>query len=667
MLRLRRFLIVALVAGVATVILAAGGAASAALTVSTWQGSSGGTWNTAGNWNNGVPSQTSGNPPTNTWQAVIDSSLGGGAVVVLDGQTYISGLTVASGFTVQSNTTNDRRLYFNTSTDFVFNNAGTISSNQGVAMSLLFNNFSPTITNSGIIEASGTGSSMQIFIQNGRTLNITNTGGTIRTVGASSFSLNPQGTMNITGGTISNNALGTLSTTPGFKLTDVTFTNAGTFNAKLATNGTDSGAGIGVTMQGTSSFTNSGTVNFENPTNATSGASGANYRFIVPNTGSFNNSGTINIIMSGNPTITASARLEAGTNTLTNTGTINLISKSASATSYAGIGVNGTTTLSGSGQVVMQVDTGGDVNRVMITRIGGTAVLVNDTGHTIRGAGQLGTNSLAITNNGTINADGAAYAMTIDPNATGFANNGLLRASGAGGLVLAAGTHNNAATGTTQVDAGSSLTINTDATLNNAGKLIVNGTLTNGGGSLVMQTGGTVGGSGTIGYDLALSSTTQKLAPGSSPGTLSLGVSQNWSANTYQWELNDWNGPVGTNADTVQITGNLALTGGSGSYVLAVISLMANNNPGAVGAGGGATFTESNRSWDILTTTGTITGFDAADWTIDTSAFSPSFAGSWAIDINGAGNALVLTYVPEPTCLAMVLVGGAGLLLRRRK
>ncbi|HOF42214.1 MAG TPA: PEP-CTERM sorting domain-containing protein, partial [Candidatus Hydrogenedentes bacterium] len=127
------------------------------------------------------------------------------------------------------------------------------------------------------------------------------------------------------------------------------------------------------------------------------------------------------------------------------------------------------------------------------------------------------------------------------------------------------------------------------------------------------------------------------------------------------------NGPVGTNADTVQITGNLALTGGSGSYVLSVISLMANNNPGDVGAGGGATFAESIRSWDILTTTGTITGFDAANWTLDTSGFSPSFAGSWAIDINGAGNALVLTYVPEPTCMAMVLLGGAGLLFRRRK
>jgi len=697
MLRQRRILIVALVAGVAMEILAAGGVASAALTVSTWQGASGGTWSTAGNWNNGVPSQGSGNPPTDTWQAVIDGSLSGGAVVVLDGQYYLSGLTIASGYTVQGDATTDRRLRFNTSTDFVFNNAGTITSNQGVGMSILTANSNYTFVNSGYIQADGTtnaNSLLNFQANNGTTLTITNTGGTIRTLGQSSMSLNPQGDFVINGGTISNNALGTMTTYGNrMSLSNVTFNNAGTYTFTLY--GIDNGAGVGLLMSGTSSFTNSGTLTFNNWKNHSSSAKNAIYRLAInPATGSFNNSGTINIIQSGEPTAAmnannVSAQLNVSdTGTLTNTGTINLISEAPDSTihPFAALTINSgkTVTLSGSGgEVVMKVaantdsynnlNTGhvGDVTLVQIRAYSGNATLINSAGHTIRGCGQLGYGNLTMTNNGTINADDAAYAMTIKPYASGsFTNNSLLLASGAGGLVLDAtttGTYNNTSTGTVRVDSGSSLTINTNATLNNAGKLIVNGTLTNNGGSLVVQNGSTVGGAGTIGYDLALNSTTKKLAPGNSPGTLSLGVSQNWSAYTYQWELNDWNGPVGTNADTVQITGNLALTGGSGSYVLSVISLMANNNPGDVGAGGGATFAESIRSWDILTTTGTITGFDAANWTLDTSGFSPSFAGSWAIDINGAGNALVLTYVPEPTCMAMVLLGGAGLLFRRRK
>ena len=80
---------------------------------------------------------------------------------------------------------------------------------------------------------------------------------------------------------------------------------------------------------------------------------------------------------------------------------------------------------------------------------------------------------------------------------------------------------------------------------------------------------------------------------------------------------------------------------------------------GANIAGDVPDFSELNRSWDILTTTGGITGFDNSLWTLDTAGFnsSPSWAGSFSLTQNG--NNLVLAYeaVPEPATIVLLLVG----------
>ena len=84
-------------------------------------------------------------------------------------------------------------------------------------------------------------------------------------------------------------------------------------------------------------------------------------------------------------------------------------------------------------------------------------------------------------------------------------------------------------------------------------------------------------------------------------------------------------------------------------------------------AGNVPNFSEVNRSWTILTSSGGITGFNAANWTINTTGFTDVTTGNWALA--QTDNDLVLSYaaVPEPDVAA--LIGGLGMLvlLRRRR
>jgi autotransporter-associated beta strand protein len=231
---------------------------------------------------------------------------------------------------------------------------------------------------------------------------------------------------------------------------------------------------------------------------------------------------------------------------------------------------------------------------------------------------------------------------------------GTLLTAGSSALSFAAGSA--LGTGATTVNAGSSVTIGSGAKFKYNSASAFTGTLVN--------NGGTISGTGALNVNLALNSLASHLAPGNSPGIQPFGANQTWNSFTYDWEVNDFTGVVaGTAFDQIAITGSLDLTGGSGSYVLNVLSLDGLNVTGLA-----QNFSEVSQSWTIASTTTGITGFNAANWTIDATGFLNAETG--AFTLAQSGNDLVLSYapIPEPsTYAALAGFGVLGLAMYRRR
>ena len=226
------------------------------------------------------------------------------------------------------------------------------------------------------------------------------------------------------------------------------------------------------------------------------------------------------------------------------------------------------------------------------------------------------------------------------------ANNGTLQLSGSGAINTSSGI---TVAGGAKLAQNSSVALISPLTLSGVGL-----------GSRAMLSG-----TGTINQALTLDNLGDTLSPGNSPGLMPYAMTQSWASFSYDWETNDFTGvTAGTHFDQIDITGGLTLSGGPGSYQLNLLSLTALNALGNV-----PNFSETSRTWDILTTSTGITGFNAANWTIDTAGFSssPAAAGTWSLTT--VGNNLVLNYVavPEPSSLAMFLLGIVGFWLMRRK
>lgn len=155
---------------------------------------------------------------------------------------------------------------------------------------------------------------------------------------------------------------------------------------------------------------------------------------------------------------------------LTNNGTLSLnsIGNPSNLTIATG-------SISGSGEIVMGNNT---QNRLLSD--GGT--LTQLSGHTIRGGGTFLANTGGFVNQGSIIAD-QTTALTIDPNANGFLNEGVFQATGTGGLNFLTGVYTN--TGQTiDVANGSQLKLN-------AGVEIIGGNLQTTGTGVIRVVGST--------------------------------------------------------------------------------------------------------------------------------------------------------------------------------
>ena len=226
-----------------------------------------------------------------------------------------------------------------------------------------------------------------------------------------------------------------------------------------------------------------------------------------------------------------------------------------------------------------------------------------------------------------------------------------------GATTVNEGILNIASTGTINTSSGISVAAGAKFVYNSSTALSVAPTLTGNG----ISNRAVLGGTGTVGTSVTLDNLGDVLSPGNSPGIQNYTPAQSWSSFSYDWEVNNFTGTTaGTAFDQIGVGGTLNLSGGSGSYILNVLGLTAGDVSGNV-----PNFSEINRSWIILTSTG-ITGFNAANWSINTTGFTDPDTGTWLLA--QSDNNLVLSYAPIPEPRA-ALLGGLGLLmlLRRRR
>ncbi len=281
-------------------------------------------------------------------------------------------------------------------------------------------------------------------------------------------------------------------------------------------------------------------------------------------------------------------------------------------------------------------------------------------------AGTINFNTSA--DNVHLTATAATDKLTFSGAMSGGAAAGTVTVDGAGVVVFsgAAKTYANAtavSAGMLQIASGTSFTGAGAMTVNNSASLRVDGTL--GGNGTLALNAGVLTGSGTVGRTFAVG-TGATLAPGNGVGTLST-AGETWTAGgTYQWELNSTAaGGSGVNPgqDLVSLNGGLSLTASAANrFTLQLRTLTVAGTAGMLAGFNPA----ANYAWRIATTSGGVTGFDPAEFTVDRSGFGNAAAGTFSV--SQVGNDLYLNYapVPEPSTWFVLRAGMLAVVLARR-
>ena len=309
------------------------------------------------------------------------------------------------------------------------------------------------------------------------------------------------------------------------------------------------------------------------------------------------------------------------------------------------------------------------IQRSGITKNGNGTLSLTNTNNLQSNAININAGTLEIAGAGKLRNGGSDYSANI--NNDGIFKYNTTASQSFASIISGTGAIEKDNTSTLTLTGANSYSGNT--TINN-GTLIINGNQGSATGSMTINVSGTLGGSGTIGASLL--TVNGVIAPGNSPGTLATG-SQLWNdGGSYLWEINasnDAGGTIGTDPgwDWLDITGTLDLSLlSTGGFTIDIDSLTSGNIAGD--AVGFDTWTKGNPgdvdySFTIATASSGITGFDADNFTLDSSGFSNAPSWDWQIVLSGSDLVLEAYAVPEPSSTALLGLGGLALMLRRKR